>query len=213
MKKSFIQLAGAAVVMAGAVLSSAAYAQAYIGGGIGRDHASFPSLSTTILRVPVTGAGSNAERTSYKGFGGYQFTENWGLEASIARIGDGHTASARVRGVGGSGKYNLESVTFAATGTLPLEGGFSLLGKLGVTRNHVSGEQFCVVGTCIRLGSSSHVNALWGVGAQYALSKAWALRLEFEDYGRFSGDDVWGTGRNSGSVKATDWSLSLKFSY
>jgi OOP family OmpA-OmpF porin len=199
-------------LLAGVLLCSAAYAQPYLGGGIGKDNASVPTLSTTISGVPVTGTGTNNSKTSYKLFGGYQFTPNWGAEIAYVQLGSSHGVNATIAGVPATGSYKLYSLNFAGTGTLPLEGGFSLLGKLGVSANRSSAGNICAAGVCAAMGSSSKTNLLWGIGAQYAFTKQWALRLEYEDFGKMSNNDVWGTG-NSGALKATDWTLSLKYSF
>lgn len=191
------------------------HAQFYAGGGIGQDNARVPSVSQTVNVPPavvVTGSGSNNDDTSYKIYGGYQFTPHWGAELAYNRLGD-HTANIVVGTVAGSGSYKTESWTLAGTGTLPLgASGFSLMGKLGVAANRISGGNFCVAGFCDALGSERKTNAFWGLGAEYAFTRQISGRLEWEDFGKFTSNDVWGTG-GSGAIKVSAWNASVKFKF
>jgi OOP family OmpA-OmpF porin len=215
MKKRIPLYVRIAAPLALGLAATGAQAQFYIGGGIGQDNARMPSVSQTVNVPPavvVTGSGSNKTDTSYKLYGGYQFTPHWGAELGYSRLGD-HTANITVGNVAGSGSYSLESWTLAGTGTLPLgASGFSLLGKLGVAANRISGSNFCVAGFCDALGSERKTNAFWGVGAEYAFTRQISARLEWEDYGKFTGNDVWGTG-GSGAIKASAWNASVKFKF
>jgi hypothetical protein len=66
----------------------------------------------------------------------------------------------------------------AATGTLPLQGGFSLLGKLGVAANKVSGGQICAAGTCDNFAAGdSKTDAMVGIGALKA--DAWNISVNY----------------------------------
>jgi OOP family OmpA-OmpF porin len=116
--------------------------------------------------------------------------------------------SARINGVKASG-WNL-----AGVGTLPLSREFSLFGKLGWAWNHSDGGTATdpVTGISVSVGSNSRSYGMVGVGANFAFTKNWAARLEYEDFGRVTSDDVWGTG-SSGAVKASAWSLSAKYSF
>jgi OOP family OmpA-OmpF porin len=211
MKKNFIQLAGAAVSLAGAVFSSTACAQYYLGGGVGQDHSALPSLSTRISGNAVTVSGADSNKTTWKAYGGYQFTPHWGLEGGFTSLGTGHRVNLKFGALAGSGNYNLGSWQLAGTGTLPLDGGFSVFGKLGFARNRFGGGNACVTGFCAALGTADRTNVLWGVGAQFAITKAWALRLEYEDYGVFD-KDIYGA-LGSGALKASAWNLSAKYSF
>ena len=47
---------------------------------------------------------------------------------------------------------------------------------------------------------------------QYRAAEKLGLRLEYEDYGKMSGDDVWGTG-GSGAIKGSAWYLAAQLMF
>ena len=116
---------------AGAALASSAYAQGYVGIGVGQGNASLPSVSTTVLGLAFTGASDKSSATAYKLYGGYQFTPNWGLEAGYNDLGNKYSVAGSLGGTPYNATYKMDNWYVAATGTLPLQGGFSLLGKIG----------------------------------------------------------------------------------
>jgi opacity protein-like surface antigen len=193
-------------------LALGAYAQSYFGIGIGGAHGSIPSLNTTVLGVPVTAAADKTNETSYKLYGGYRFTPNWGVELAYADLGSGYSSNVTIGGLPGTVTAKADTWYVAATGTLPFGSGFSLLGKLGMASNHVSAADLCLAGTCFSMGSDSRSSPMVGVGLEYAFAGKWTARLEYEDYGKLTSDDVWGTG-NSGSIKGNSWYLSAHYSF
>lgn len=199
-------------VVVGGVIASGVHAQGYIGGGIGEGHGSVPSLNTTIFGIPVRGSGDKTRDTSYKLYGGYQFTPNWGLELGYNNLGNKYSSKIEFLGLSASIPAKVDNWYLAGTGTLPLGSGFSLLGKLGIVRNNTVGGDICLAGTCVSAGSSHRTQPLIGVGGAYDFTKNMAVRLEYEDYGKITGDDVWGTG-GSGAIKASSWNLSLKYAF
>lgn len=204
---------GVVCLGAASLFASGAQAQQfYVGAGFGQGSASAPSVSTTILGLPFTGSPDKTTDTAYKLYGGYQFTPNWGVELGYNDLGNKYSFKGTYSGVPYSGTYKLNNWYVAATGTLPMQGGFSLIGKLGVSANKASGGDVCVLGVCEGLGSESKTDIMLGVGAQYSFAQGWAARLEYEDYGKMSGDDVWGTG-GSGAAKANAWYLSLNYAF
>ena len=204
---------GVVCIGAGMLLASSASAQqAYLGVGFGQGNASVPSVSTTVLGLSFTGAPDKTTDTAYKLYGGYQFTPNWGVELGYNDLGNKYSVRETTAGIPSSMTYKLNSWYVAATGTLPLQGGFSVFGKLGVSANKSSGNAVCVLGVCEDVGSESKTDVMVGVGAQYTFMKHWAARLEYENYGKMSGDDVWDTG-DSGALKADAWYLSVNYTF
>lgn len=132
--------------------------------------------------------------TSYKAFGGYQFSPNWGAEVGYNHLGKDFAMTVP----GGVATGKLTNWYGAAVGTLPLGSGFSLLGKLGLARNEAD---FSGAGKDTRTG------LMMGVGAEYAITPALSARLEYEDYGKFSDSGFAG---NSGAIKANSVNLGLK---
>ena len=185
----------------------------YLGGGVGQGHTNPASLTTVISGVNVTAQSGTTRDNSYKLYGGYQFDVNWGLEVGYNNLGNGYTFNSAVGGAPGSASYKVDNWYVAGTGTLPLgASGFAFLAKLGLVRNGVSGGTFCSAGTCASLRSSNRTQSIFGLGAQYAFTKNVSARFEYEDYGTVSGNDIWATG-SSGSIKANNWTLSLKYDF
>ena len=198
---------------AGAALASSACAQAYVGIGVGQGNASLPSVSTSVLGLAFTGASDKTSDTAYKLYGGYQFTPNWGVEVGYNDLGNKYSVAGALAGTPYNATYKMDNWYVAATGTLPLQGGFSLLAKLGVSANKVSGGQICSGATCASFAADdSKTDVMVGVGAQYTFMNNWAARLEYENYGKMSGDDIWGTG-GSGALKADAWNISVNYAF
>lgn len=146
--------------------------------------------------------------TAWKFFGGYKFTQNFAAELGYAKLGE---FSARFADAGGdlfTDNYEATSWNLAAVGTLPLSGSFSVLGKLGLTRNE--NELSSSDGSSTK---DTESRLFWGVGAQYDFSPRVGVRLEYEDFGRFGSafvdDPVTGNFSGSGRAEVTMVSLSL----
>jgi opacity protein-like surface antigen len=195
-----------------AIFVLGARAQSYFGIGIGGAHGSIPSLNTTVLGIPVTASSDKTNETSYKLYGGYRFTRNWGVELGYADLGSGYSSNVTIGGLPGVVSAKADTWYVAATGTLPVGSNFSLLGKLGMASNHVSAGDLCLGGTCFAMGSDSRSSPMIGVGLEYAFAGKWTARLEYEDYGKLTSDDVWGTG-NSGSIKGNSWYLTAHYNF
>lgn len=195
------------------VLTGSAFAQGYMGFGVMRGSISIPSVTTTVSGVALTGTADKTTDTSFKIYGGYNYNQNWGIEAGYNDLGN----SFSIKGTIGGTPYTITSIKsynvyFAGTGTLPVSNEFSLFAKLGLASNHTDGGKATVGTTTANVGTETHTDLLIGVGASYAFTKNWAARLEYENYGKLTGNDVWGTG-GSGAFKGSAWNLSAKYSF
>jgi OOP family OmpA-OmpF porin len=196
--------------------SGSAFAQGYLGVGVVGGKMDLPGVSTTISGVAVTGSADKTSDTGFKLFGGYNFTPNWGIELAYNDLGNSYSAKGvvstvppvpfTVTGLKGS------NWTLAGVGTLPLSNEFSIFAKAGVAWNHSSGGAVNAAGFSMGNGSDNRTSAMFGVGANFNFTKNWAARLEWEDYGKATKDDVWGTG-GTGAAKASAWTLSLKYAF
>lgn len=153
-----------AAALSAALIAGPASAEAYLGGGIGASK-------------------TDTRETSWKVYGGYQFSPIWGAEL-------GYTDLRRYRGA------NIEAWSLAGTGTLALGQNWSLLGKVGAVSNRAHFS-----------GASNRTDLLLGVGVGYAMSKNLGVRLEYEDYGKLSDN---GNGNNS---RGNNLGLSLKYAF
>lgn len=140
-------------VLASALAAGPAVAQMYVGAGVGK---------------PDSGSDS-----SWKVYGGYQFSPYWGAELGYIDLGRDNASDA-------------SSLALSGTLTIALDERFSLLGKVGVNRPR-SG------------GNNDDLNVLLGLGVGFQLSKPFGVRLEYEDVGNMSDFGSGGSSR-SGNV-------------
>lgn len=150
-----------------AAASAPALAQPYVGGSLGKGDVRADSLNGASV--------GDTRGAAFKGYGGWQFTPNFGVEAGGARLGkfehtDGHVNAGFVD----------------AVGTLPLSERWSALGRVGVAHTRVSANGARDSGTGPKVG----------LGAQYNFNKTTALRTEWERYRV----DAFGARRNTDMV-------------
>lgn len=128
-------------------------------------------------------------------FGGYRFHPNWGVEASVASLGDYAYA---LNGVGSIKDHiELSSFSTALTGHLPLAQRFTVTAKLGaayVRATHdVEGSMFYpanpnneAVGSSYAIAgyksSENNIVPLLGMALDYKLNNNVGLQLGYEHY-------------------------------
>lgn len=174
---------------AAALVSVPAFAQGYIGFGLGSSKISGFDNGTI--------SGGNTNKGLVKIYGGFQFTPNWGAELQYSDLGKRDITNAGVA----AGSFSTSQYSIAGTGTLPLNSGFSLLGKLGVSANRINAPAGA-------LSSSNNTSALIGVGASYSITPALSVRVEYEDFGK-----VATIAANGSTVRANGYSISLKYGF
>ncbi len=126
--------------------------------------------------------------TAVKIFGGYQFTENWGAEASYVDFGK-FTATAFI-GVPVNVTAKANGFQLAGTGTIPVNNQFSFFGKAGIFLGRLDNSG-SVGGTSVSVSGSSTTFS-FGVGAKWNIVDRFAVRLEFERFSKV-GSDASGT--------------------
>ncbi|MES2511328.1 MAG: outer membrane beta-barrel protein [Pseudomonadota bacterium] len=194
------QILSVCAVVAATFAAAPAFAQGYIGFGVGS--AKLTGVDGTQGIAPSSLTGGNTSRSLVKLYGGYQFTPNWGVEAQYSDLGSRDLTLRNGAGaVTATGSYKNSQFSVAGTGTLPLSSSFSLLGKLGVTANN---NRLSVVGVTDRGNTTS---LMLGVGVAYNFTPALSARLEYEDFGTVAKDAP------GGSVRANAYSLSLKYAF
>ena len=120
---------------------------------------------------------------SAKIFGGYQLTENFGVQAGYVRMHDLNQNT-------GSGSTlltqtaNGRSAYLAGTARLPLGQSFALAGKLGVSFGKVTSVSPSTATANPLLGSNTAL--LVGTGAEYVLNRSVSFAVELESYGKIS---------------------------
>ena len=171
-----------------ACVASPAFAQGYIGLGLGTSNSS---------GFGVAGFnGGSASKGLTKLYGGYQFTPNLGIEGQYADLGRRDIVTLANLPFG---SYAPSQFSIAGTGTLPLTSGFSLLGKIGISANKVSGT--------VGIGNGSVTSPLVGLGIAYNLTSALSVRLEYEDFGKFA------NGNAGSSARLNGYSIGLKYAF
>ena len=137
----------------------------YIGGSYG----------VTNIDVDTSGTGFSADGddSGFKIFGGFQFSKHWGAEVGYFDAGN-----ASVTGPLGNLELNVTGLTLAATGTLPLNESFSLLGKVGLWM----WDTDCTGSICLSSASDSDTDLYYGIGARYNFNKNWGVQVEWEQF-------------------------------
>jgi OOP family OmpA-OmpF porin len=107
--------------------------------------------------------------TAFRGALGYQINQYVGVEGAYVDAGKTNASAP-----GFSGSATLTDWQLAVIGTLPLGGGFSLIGKAGVDR---WSSKFTTT-TISPSGSGS--SFLWGVGGQFDFNRSVAIRGQYE---------------------------------
>jgi OOP family OmpA-OmpF porin len=193
--KTTIKLA----VALAALTSTPVFAQAYLGGSVGRvDH-----NQNRADWQPVGGTTSYQDiDTGIKIFGGYQFNQYFGVEGGYNHLGE-YTATPTAGASVGKATVKVDSWSFFGVGTMPLPKGFSLFGKLGTSINY-SKMDFSSNGGAFATsdsGSTWQTAFAWGVGGGYAFDKKLSVRIEYENLGK-AGES------NNGFTTATNTSDS-----
>ena len=193
-----------AVAMLAAAIATPAFSQAYIGVGVGS------SQSSNVDGMVVPGialSGGNTSKGSTKIYGGYQFTPNWGVEAQYSDLGNRNLALNGSGGVLPIGSFKSSQYSLAGTGTFPLNESFSLLGKLGFSTNS-SAVAINALGISAS-ASQNRTDLILGVGVSYKITPKLAVRLEYEDFGKFSDALI----SNRGSTRMSNTSINLQYAF
>lgn len=165
-----------------AVLATPAFAQLYSGAAAGRvDHKQSRSNWT-----PAAGSATFEDTDAgFKLFGGYKFTENFGVEGGYDYLGQ-YTATPVSGASVGKAIIKTNSWNLFGVGTLPLPKDFSVFAKLGVSSNY-SKMNFSSNGGAFNAndaGTNRKTSFAFGVGAGYNIMKNLTVRIEYEDFGK-----------------------------
>lgn len=139
-----------------------ASAQLYIGGSLGRSH---------FVDVCTGNPGPCKDRdTEFGLFAGYQLGRYLGLEGGYRDFGHVQVLGIDVKG---------NAFEASAVGSLPLRGGFSVLGRIGGYSGKLRGSGV----------EEKTRGATYGLGGQYDFSPNTAMRLEWQRYRGLGGGD------------------------
>lgn len=158
----------AAVLLLSCVVAAPAFAADsgfYAGVTVGRSSTGNIATNTIMTKSSDTVAGILA---------GYQFTENWGIEAQYTGAGK---FAATTGAVNVTGKADTFAV--AATGTLPMSDTFSLYGKLGAASTKTSLSEVPAAGDT----GATRTALTIGLGLQYNVTPTVGIRAGWDRYG------------------------------
>lgn len=153
----------------------------YFGGAIGRS--SFSLSDAGGAPVPWGGKKGSKSGTAYKLYGGWRFTETFGVEAGYARLGRVSQWTS-VRGLSTLQNGSGNVFYAAATAHLPLGDAFALNGRLGISRGRISGGDNWVPANQRISGSATGLMA--GFGAEYRVTKNLSVTADYDYFGKLS---------------------------
>ncbi len=121
--------------------------------------------------------------------GGYNFTKNWGVEIGIFENGNALGTN-----------YTPNTTYLAGTGTYPINEMFDVFGKLGAVSNQLGG---CSLNIC-----GSQKSLMYGIGADFNVSKNVGYRLQYENLGNLTSADT-----NGNQLTESDVALGVIFRF
>ena len=135
------------------------------------------------------GVGAATADTNAKVYGGYEFDQNWGVEAGYTNFDKEDVAGGNVKGSGTyvAGKYSI-----------PLAERVTGYGKLGVSYNERKYSS-----STLGQVNSYDTGLYGGVGVEYKLNEKLAVNAEYERYGK---DKAFG-------AKADVYTIGLKYGF
>jgi OOP family OmpA-OmpF porin len=177
-----IKWAAAAI---GVVFATPAFSQWYVGGSVGQTR--FDTNDSDWQAPGFASTSFDRHDTGWKLFGGYAINNYFGVEAAYVDLGK-YTATIvpPVAADTGVANVKVQSWDLFLTGKLPLAANFSLTGKLGLAYNRARMNFSSSGGTFLASdsGSDDRTAFAYGLGASYAVTKAVALRAEYEYLGK-----------------------------
>ncbi len=115
--------------------------------------------------------------------GGFKLEPKWSLSADAVDLGSvaplaGESAASGLNGADNSGIYALRGIRLSGTGTLPINQGLSLFGKLGVANlsRTDSGARLFIS------GDAPGMDLSYSAGGQYIFSTGLSLHAEWDRY-------------------------------
>ena len=178
----------------------------YLGVSGGQSRASFDTAGALAGAPAGTTLTVDTSETAWKVFGGYQVNKYFGGELNYVDLGK-YNFSGMTLGIPFSGDAKVNGWGLAAVGTLPLDKGFSLFGKLGAFYSKVD-----VSATASAFGVTASASASenkwvpqYGIGAKYDFNPNVSVRIEAE---RFQG-----MGSNTTTIKTDANLYTIGLSY
>lgn len=115
-------------------------------------------------------------------YGGYQFTENFGVEGGYIRNGRIEVTDS-VDGIDVTRTAKTRAAYLVATGALPLTGRFSVAARLGMSYGDVNDGDVAPIPNTVY---GSNISVMAGAGVRYQLAKRMSLSLDYDRVGKES---------------------------
>lgn len=182
-----------ALAVLATVSSSGAFAQdettgPYIGGNVGRTRADFnnDSINRTLAGQGLTVQSTSGDNsgTGYKLFGGYQLNRNFAVEGGYFDLGkSSYTFNTTPVGTF-NGETRVRGLNLDLVGMLPVSDRFSVFGRVGAAyaQSRASFNSTGAVPVNTSNTRKNDINLKVGLGMQYAITQALAVRAELERY-------------------------------
>jgi OOP family OmpA-OmpF porin len=190
MKKLIVALIASAAAMSAAQAQTTA-PRAYVGAGVA-------SADHEFKMSGATNVDTEGYKASGKIFGGYEFNQNWGVEAGYTDFRKSDV-SYSIGGVNNRGETDGHAFYLAAKATLPVNEQFSVYGKLGAARTKSELELI----NASQNMSRSKTEAYGALGAEYKLNENVSLIGEYERYGK----------SKDFGAKADVWTIGAKYAF
>jgi opacity protein-like surface antigen len=191
MKKLIVALiAGTAAMGAAQAQTTQTQPRAYVGIGVATADHENSSVGG------LTNVDSDGYKASGKIFGGYEFDQNWGVEAGYTDFRNANV-NYSVNGTNGSGTTKGSSYYVAGKYNMPVNDQFSVYGKLGLEHSERKLES-----AALNL-KDTDTGAYGAVGLQYNLNQQVALTAEYERYGK----------TKTVGAKADVWTVGARYSF
>lgn len=191
MKKLIVALiAGTAAMGAAQAQTTQTQPRAYVGVGVATADHENSSVGG------LTNVDSDGYKASGKIFGGYEFDQNWGVEAGYTDFRNANVNYSS-NGTNGTGKTKGSSYYVAGKYNMPVNDQFSVYGKLGLEHSERKLES-----AALNL-KDTDTGAYGAVGLQYNLNQQVALTAEYERYGK----------TKTVGAKADVWTVGARYSF
>jgi OOP family OmpA-OmpF porin len=174
-----------------------------------------PITGATIPYAGLVTLNEDTRDTAWRVFVGYNFNENWAIEAAYSDLG--RTKAEYVLNATAQPRLEVTSdqVAWSAAikGALPINKQFDVFGLLGATSNRtkVTFNQITSRFAEEPSGSDHRTDLLTGVGVEFKPSANIGLRLEYQNYNTFGGSDASGVDTPRMTVDAWLLGGSVKF--
>jgi OOP family OmpA-OmpF porin len=201
--------AAAILALGGLVAVSQASAQGfYIGASAGK------SDIDNDIAIPglITSGTVDGKDTGFKIFGGYQFSQYFGLDLAYVDLGKASYGGSYFGSPVTGGTVEVWGLNFSAVGTYPLNPSFAVFGKLGLFSWEAKWSD--VTGGVPFSSTDNGADLSIGVGLSYNFTKNFSARFEWERFKAGGGEDfITGLPNLTGSANIDLLSLGVVYKF